>query len=55
MATYILIIMIVTNSGVTTSSATFQNMDACRNAMSVVEGRFDGFLREVFTVCVEDR
>jgi hypothetical protein len=56
MTNYILIFVIMASNGVTTSSAgPFQNLDACRNAMSVVEGRFDGFLREVFTACVEDR
>jgi hypothetical protein len=56
MTTYILIILTMTTAGVTTSSAgPFQNLDACRKAMTVVEGRFDGFGMSVTTVCVEDR
>ena len=55
MTTYILIIMITTTQGVTTSTATFQNLDACRNAMSVVEGRFDIYGTTAKAVCVEDR
>lgn len=54
--TYFLIIMIITSGGTATSSTgPFQNLDACRKAMTVVEGRFDGLLRDVTTVCVEDR
>ncbi len=55
MGTYILIIMVVTGFGLTTSTATFQNLDACRNAMSVVEGSFDTTGIAVRTVCVKDR
>lgn len=56
MTTYFLIIVAVFGHGVTTSSAgPFQNLDACRKAMTVVEGRFDGFGMSVTTVCVEDR
>ena len=55
MTTYILIIMIVMGNGVSTSTATFQNLDACRNAMSVVEGRFDIYGTTAMAVCVEDR
>lgn len=56
MTTYILIIMVTAGYGVTTSSAgPFQNLEACRKAMTVVEGRFYNFLRDVTTVCVEDR
>jgi len=55
MTTYILIVMIMTVYGVTTSTATFQNLDACRNAMSVVEGRFDIYGTTAMAVCVEDR
>ena len=55
MGTYILIIMVVMGNGVSTSTATFHNLDACRNAMSVVEGRFDVFGTSAMAVCVEDR
>lgn len=55
MATYILIIMVLMGTGITTSTATFHTLDACRNAMSVVEGRFDVFGTTAMAVCVEDR
>ena len=56
MTAYFLIIMVVAGYGVTTSSAgPFQNLDACRKAMTVVEGRFNTFMNDVTTVCVEDR
>lgn len=55
MTTYILIIMVIMGTGITTSTATFQTLDACRNAMSVVEAQFDMFGTTAKAVCVEDR
>ncbi len=55
MTTYILIIMVLMGTGITTSTATFQTLDACRNAMYVVETQFDMFGTTAKAVCVEDR
>lgn len=52
MTTYILILFVAgyQNGGATT--AEFSSLEACRNAMSVVEGRFERRMLEVMTVCV---
>lgn len=52
MITYILIVFVggFQSGGVTT--AEFSSLEACRNAMSVAEGRFGTVTLDVSTVCV---
>lgn len=52
MAIYILIVFVggFQSGGVTT--AEFSSLEACRNAMSLVEGRFGTVTLDVSTVCV---
>lgn len=52
MTTYILILFVSGYQNGGAATAEFSSMEACRNAMSVVEGRFERRMLEVMTVCV---
>jgi len=52
MTTYIMILFISAYGKGGAVTVEFSSLEACRNAMSVVEGRFENFLVEAFAVCV---
>jgi len=52
MTTYILIMLVSFGHGVGPATAEFSSLEACRNAMSVVEAKFDDHLLAVATICV---
>ena len=52
MTSYILILFVGGFQFGGATTAEFSSLEACRNAMSVVEGRFGTFTLDVATVCV---
>lgn len=52
MTTYILILIFAGYQQGGATSAEFTTMDACRNAMSMVEAKVEGLTRTVYAVCV---